>query len=192
MNLRPYQQEAVEAVVREWEGRDKTLLVLPTGCGKTVVFSKVTEERVRRGDRVLILAHRGELLDQAADKLYKVTGLKCAVEKAEETYKSVSYEIKNDKIIFTVVTKAGSFGRIKVTTADNPGGSLGVATTYTVNADGDYGAPWDDSLYGGNGGYDFTTYPFAVSTLVWKPSWLPKQSTSPFPARPWSWVTSTP
>ena len=34
-----------------------------------------------------------------------------------------------------------------------------------VNADGDYGAPWDDSLYGGNGGYDFTTYPFAVSTL---------------------------
>lgn len=87
MNLRPYQQEAVDAVLTEWEsnGRDKTLLVLPTGTGKTVVFSKVTEERVRRGDRVLILAHRGELLDQAADKLYKVTGLKCAVEKAEES-----------------------------------------------------------------------------------------------------------
>lgn len=87
MNLRPYQQEAVDAVLAEWDeqGRDKTLLVLPTGTGKTVVFSKVTEERVRQGDRVLILAHRGELLDQAADKLYKVTGLKCAVEKAEES-----------------------------------------------------------------------------------------------------------
>lgn len=86
MNLRPYQREAVGAVLGEWEGgRAKTLLVLPTGTGKTVVFSKVTEERVRRGDRVLILAHRGELLDQAADKLYKVTGLKCAVEKAEES-----------------------------------------------------------------------------------------------------------
>ena len=85
MNLRPYQQEAVDAVLTEWESRDKTLLVLPTGTGKTVVFSKVTEERVRRGDRVLILAHRGELLDQAADKLYKVTGLRCAVEKAEES-----------------------------------------------------------------------------------------------------------
>ena len=87
MNLRPYQREAIDAVISEWEdkGRDKTLLVLPTGCGKTIVFSKITEERVRRGDRVLILAHRGELLDQAADKLYKVTGLKCAVEKAEES-----------------------------------------------------------------------------------------------------------
>ena len=87
MNLRPYQQEAVDAVLTEWEsnGRDKTLLVLPTGTGKTVVFSKVTEEQVRRGDRVLILAHRGELLEQAADKLYKVTGLRCAVEKAEQT-----------------------------------------------------------------------------------------------------------
>ena len=86
MNLRPYQQEAVGAVLGEWEGgRAKTLLVLPTGTGKTVVFSKVAEEQVRRGKRVLILAHRGELLDQAADKLYKVTGLRCAVEKAEES-----------------------------------------------------------------------------------------------------------
>jgi len=40
---------------------------------------------VRQGDRVLILAHRGELLDQAADKLKKTTGMGCAVEKAEES-----------------------------------------------------------------------------------------------------------
>ena len=63
----------------------KTLLVLPTGCGKTVVFAKVTEDCVRQGNRVLILAHRGELLDQAADKLMKTTGLGCALEKAENT-----------------------------------------------------------------------------------------------------------
>lgn len=63
----------------------KTLLVLPTGCGKTVVFAKVTEDCVRQGNRVLILAHRGELLDQAADKLMKTTGLGCALEKAEST-----------------------------------------------------------------------------------------------------------
>ena len=37
------------------------------------------------GERVLVLAHRGELLDQAADKLEKSTGLKCATEKAEQT-----------------------------------------------------------------------------------------------------------
>lgn len=86
MKLRPYQEEARKAVFDEWEnGRNRTLLVLPTGCGKTVVFAKITEDCVKSGNRVLILAHRGELLEQAADKIFKVTGLKCAVEKAEES-----------------------------------------------------------------------------------------------------------
>ena len=86
MELRPYQQEAMDAILEAWEnGTHKTLLVLPTGCGKTIVFAKVTEECVRHGDRVLILAHRGELLEQAADKIRKATGLGCATEKAEET-----------------------------------------------------------------------------------------------------------
>ena len=86
MQMRPYQQAAREAVHREWdEGRNRTLLVLPTGCGKTIVFAKITEDEVRSGSRVLILAHRGELLQQAADKLERTSGLKCAVEKAEQT-----------------------------------------------------------------------------------------------------------
>lgn len=86
MKLRPYQEEARTAIQQEWEnGRKKTLLVLPTGCGKTIVFSKVIEDRVRLGERVLVLAHRGELLDQASEKLEKSTGLKTALEKAENT-----------------------------------------------------------------------------------------------------------
>lgn len=86
MELRPYQQQARESVHSEWEqGNTKTLLVLPTGCGKTIVFAKITEDCVRTGARVLILAHRGELLEQASDKILKATGLKCAVEKAEES-----------------------------------------------------------------------------------------------------------
>ena len=86
MELRPYQQEAKDAIFHYWdEGIQKTLLVLPTGCGKTIVFAKVAEECVRQGDRVLILAHRGELLEQAADKIGRSTGLGCATEKAEET-----------------------------------------------------------------------------------------------------------
>ncbi len=86
MELRPYQEEAKQAVFRQWEaGTLHTLLVLPTGCGKTIVFAKVIEECVRQGDRVLILAHRGELLEQAADKLHKATGLRCATEKADQT-----------------------------------------------------------------------------------------------------------
>lgn len=87
MELRPYQSEARDAVLREWDevGHQRTLLVLPTGCGKTIVFAKIIEERVRLGHRVLVLAHRGELLEQASDKLLQATGLRCAVEKAESS-----------------------------------------------------------------------------------------------------------
>ena len=86
MELRPYQQEARTAVEQDWaDGFMKTLLVLPTGCGKTIVFCKIVEDMVRQGGRCLILAHRGELLEQAADKLLTATGLRCAVEKAEES-----------------------------------------------------------------------------------------------------------
>lgn len=86
MELRPYQQQAKDAIFREWnQGHNKTLLVLPTGCGKTIVFAKVAEECVRHGDRVLIMAHRGELLEQASDKIAKTTGLGTVVEKAEQS-----------------------------------------------------------------------------------------------------------
>lgn len=86
IKLRPYQETARKAVEAEWAaGRKRTLLVLPTGCGKTIVFAKVTEDIVREGGQVLILAHRGELLDQASDKVRKSTGLECGVEKAEST-----------------------------------------------------------------------------------------------------------
>ena len=94
MELRPYQKEARDAIFAQWEaGTKRTLLVLPTGTGKTIVFAKVAEDCVRAGERVLILAHRGELLDQAADKLEKSTGLKCSVEKAEETCKGQWFRI---------------------------------------------------------------------------------------------------
>ena len=85
-SLRPYQVEAKQAVLNEWDkGQRKTLLVLPTGCGKTVVFSSITEHQVNNGHRVLIMAHRGELLTQAADKLKAATGLDSVLEKAESS-----------------------------------------------------------------------------------------------------------
>ena len=86
LNLRPYQNEARHSVENEWqEGRKRTLLVLPTGCGKTIVFSQIAADCVMKGQKVLIMAHRGELLEQAADKLKAVTGLKAELEKAESS-----------------------------------------------------------------------------------------------------------
>lgn len=86
LHLRPYQQQARQAVHAEWAaGHSRTLLVLPTGTGKTVVFAAVAEDCVRAGQRVLVLAHRGELLDQAADKIHRSTGLRCALEQARHS-----------------------------------------------------------------------------------------------------------
>lgn len=67
-------------------------------CGKTIVFSHLAAREVRRGGRVLILAHRGELLQQAIDKLRAATGIEAGLEKAEET--SV---VAWDEIPYTVV-----------------------------------------------------------------------------------------
>ena len=92
--LRPYQQTARENIHSEWEnGHLRTLLILPTGTGKTIVFASVAADQVRAGDRVLILAHRGELLEQAADKLQRSTGLVSAVEKAESTCLNSWYRV---------------------------------------------------------------------------------------------------
>ncbi len=50
MELRPYQEESRKRVQEEWEkGNKRTLLVLPTGTGKTIVFSKIIEDRVKLG-----------------------------------------------------------------------------------------------------------------------------------------------
>ena len=99
MELRPYQQEARYAVESDWaSGVHRTLLVLPTGCGKTIVFSKIIEDMVQLGYRCLILAHRSELLDQASDKLLQTSGLHCAMEKAEESCLDSFYPVVTGSI----------------------------------------------------------------------------------------------
>lgn len=80
--LRPYQNEAIAAGVSAL-GRVRTaLLVLPTGTGKTVIFAKLAEAFASSG-RVLVLAHREELVRQAVDKIQSWTALKCGIEMAD-------------------------------------------------------------------------------------------------------------
>jgi len=87
MELRPYQTAAIQAINGEWrEGRKHTLLVLPTGCGKTVVFNTLAKDKATDGN-VLILAHRSELLDQASDKYDGDTGY---IKAERNTFKPVS------------------------------------------------------------------------------------------------------
>ena len=56
--LRDFQLKVVKKCINS---NADILISAPTGCGKTIVFAKIAEDSVRHGDRVLILAHRGEL-----------------------------------------------------------------------------------------------------------------------------------
>lgn len=85
VELRDYQTEAKDAIFGEFaRGIRSTLLVLPTGLGKTVVFGAAARDVIEDGGKVLVLAHRGELLDQAADSLAAL-GVEPSIEKAERS-----------------------------------------------------------------------------------------------------------
>ncbi len=72
MQLRDYQNSAISNVRKSYEaGNKNVLLTLPTGAGKTVIFSEITRLAGLKGANVLILVHRKELIDQAGDKLTK-------------------------------------------------------------------------------------------------------------------------
>lgn len=70
MELRDYQQQCVDGLRAAFkQGHRRVLLVAPTGAGKTVMFSHLTQRLTERGNRVLLLAHRDFLLDQIAGTL---------------------------------------------------------------------------------------------------------------------------
>ena len=70
MQLRDYQQIPVDAVAAEFAAKKRrVLLVAPTGSGKTVIFSHITQRAVAKGLRVFIIVHRMELLQQTSEKL---------------------------------------------------------------------------------------------------------------------------
>ena len=82
MNLRPYQNRALDAIDSAFAEVNSALIVMATGTGKTIVMSALADREIRRGGRVLILAHRAELINQAVDKLQRATGIAAGVEMA--------------------------------------------------------------------------------------------------------------
>jgi superfamily II DNA or RNA helicase len=72
MQLREYQSEAIDALSERWDADGRRLaVVLPTGAGKTVIFSALAREYARHS-RVIILVHRDELASQTVDKLRRL------------------------------------------------------------------------------------------------------------------------
>lgn len=79
IKLRYYQENAIEGIRSSFKaGNRRVLLVLPTGGGKTVCFSYIAAGTARNNKRVLIIAHRRELLKQISSSL-KMVGVRHAV-----------------------------------------------------------------------------------------------------------------
>lgn len=106
MSMRPYQIEARDAVYRTWEDHRSTLLVLPTGTGKTYTAGEILRERAQHG-RILWLAHRSELLDQATETLEQRIALGCELEKAEARASTVGGLFGSSVVVASVQTLRG-------------------------------------------------------------------------------------
>jgi len=110
--LRPrgYQTEALAAVADELTRVNRTAVVLPTGMGKTVVFSHLIAGQAKEGKRVLVLVHRDELAEQAKDKLHSVApDLSIGIVKAERN------EVDADVVVASVQTLARAARREQIT-----------------------------------------------------------------------------
>ena len=106
--LRPYQQQASDSILAHWETHQSTMVVMPTGSGKTVLFADIVKRRLP--GRALVLAHREELIFQAKDKIEKFTGLECEIEMGELTA-SKSFWSTMPVVIATVQTLVS--GRVR-------------------------------------------------------------------------------
>jgi len=89
--LRKYQNKASDLIFKEWESVRSTLVVMPTGTGKSLLFADIIQRIQPK--RAMVLAHRSELIWQARDKIQRVTGLKADVEMGE-------YKSRNDSDLF--------------------------------------------------------------------------------------------
>ena len=92
MELRTYQKREIKAVMESFMKGQNALIVAATGTGKTIAISDVTRRLVAAGHKVLILAHRGELLEQTQEKLSRF-GVDSVIEKAS------SYASLDDQVV---------------------------------------------------------------------------------------------
>lgn len=84
--LRPYQDSAMRGALGAFHsGKKSSLVVLPTGCGKTKTMASIAEVVVKNGGKVLFLAHRTTLVDQGARAIEEATGIKVGSDKGKDT-----------------------------------------------------------------------------------------------------------
>jgi superfamily II DNA or RNA helicase len=81
--LRDYQINLIQRVFSSWfNGNRHLMLQLPTGGGKTIIFTAIAHEFIVKAQSILVIAHREELIVQAAEKLEAVTNMPVGIIKA--------------------------------------------------------------------------------------------------------------
>lgn len=116
MELRDYQTDAVNAAMTAMRGGGSTLLVMATGLGKTIVFAEIIRRYMAQGTgrRALVLAHRAELIHQAADKIRRVVGCDVEIEMGDMRAREDIYN-KAPVIVSSVQTQiAGRSGLLRM------------------------------------------------------------------------------
>jgi superfamily II DNA or RNA helicase len=115
MILRPYQTEALDGIRQAFGGSAKSaLLVMATGLGKTITFAALAKEVMPLG-KILVLAHREELIFQAANKIKEVTGAIVGVEMGDDHVTTIRSH-QPDIIVSTIQTQiAGMAGAGRMT-----------------------------------------------------------------------------
>lgn len=78
MKPRDYQAEAARCVLEEWKDNTSTVVVMPTGSGKTVLFAEIIRRSLPL--KTMVIAHREELIWQARDKIQRICGVDAGVE----------------------------------------------------------------------------------------------------------------
>lgn len=103
MILRPYQEEAYHCTLEKFKTADTALCVLATGLGKTVYAAHLINH-FRESGRIMMLAHRAELIYQADDHIQEICDVESDIEMGAEWATSFA-EFKADIVISTVQTQ---------------------------------------------------------------------------------------
>jgi superfamily II DNA or RNA helicase len=137
LKLRDYQSDAIDAVFEAWAGgMRRPAIVLPTGAGKTVVFSALIKQfrdgfhhdagpqRLAAGGRVIVLVHRDELADQAMAKIHAV-----APHLTVGKVKAETRQVTADVMVCSVQTLAREKALRQIWAAEESSGKVGLIIT---------------------------------------------------------------
>lgn len=129
LKLRDYQTDAIDAVFKAWgEGMQRPAIVLPTGAGKTVVFSSLisrfTKAKAGENNRVIVLVHRDELADQAMAKIHAV-----APHLTVGKVKAESRQVHADVMVCSVQTLARGLAVRQIQAIEHTHGKVGLIIT---------------------------------------------------------------